>query len=145
MVWRAAKLGALAAMFAAAPAFSQFTTPDDQPSQAPRTPPPPPPAEALMTTEDLRDEFSGASYEGCYPDGSAWAERTAADGVLYDLLRDGAAVGSWWVEDRQICYYYDAQDVTACWNAIKQNGNYYFFFPGTGLLGGTTDCGVPIA
>jgi hypothetical protein len=111
--------------------------------------PPPPPLDQLMTDDELTQAFTGADLEGCYPDGNIWAERTATDGTLYDLLRRGVAVGEWWVEDRQICYFYSGEETEAqgifCWNVLRQRDEYYFLAPGTGLVGGTTDCGDPVA
>ncbi|GEM_PF-3687065 len=140
----------LTATFAYAQDFEPDVTPpgaDNAPAESPfEVVPPPPPDDALMTGEELRAAFEDRSYEGCYPDGSPWAERTGADGALFDLLRSGSPrVGVWWVQQNQICYFYDASGVTACWNAARQDGEFYFFFPGTGVVGGTTDCGEPIA
>lgn len=151
MRWKAdarAALGAaaLTLWLAAAPALAQIEmAPEDPALPLPEPPPPPPPDSAFMTDRQLSEAFTGADYRGCYPDGSEWAERTAADGTLYDLLQDGARVGSWWVQDRMICYDYPEMDSTACWRVIRRESEFYFFVPGTGLVGGTTDCTDPIA
>lgn len=97
---------------------------------------------AFLADEALREEFTNRRLEGCYPDGSPWAERTAAGGALYDDLQDGLLVGDWWVADGQICYFYPAtmasRDDAACWEVIADNGDYYFFYPGTNILGGAS-------
>lgn len=130
----------LAAVLAAGASQAQ----DEAPAE-----PPAGPEMLFLSDEELIEIFTGADLEGCYPDGRIWAERTAADGALYDLLRRNARVGEWWVEDRQICYLYtgEASEVegTFCWNVVRQDGDYYFLLPGTGEVGGTTDCGDPIA
>ncbi len=99
----------------------------------------------FLDEQALLRAFTGAEMEGCYPDGSIWALRTAATGAFHDLLRQGAPrVGDWWVEDSAICYAYSGAHGhfpgTWCWNVIRQNGELYFLFPDTQAVGGATDC-----
>lgn len=129
-----------------APAWAQFEAAPAPPQTAPnlcaREPEAPPAPDSFLTDEALRQEFADRRLEGCYPNGSRWAERTAAGGLLYDDLQGGVLVGDWWVEDGQICYFYPAtmatRDEAACWQVIKDGGDYYFFFPGTSLIGGAS-------
>lgn len=103
-------------------------------------------AQRLDGDEILR-ELNDAELHGCYPDGSPWAERTTADGDLYDLLADEAHVGTWWLVDDIVCYSYFANPAVAnpsCFAVQRRGVHLDFVLPGTGQLGGTTDCGVDI-
>jgi hypothetical protein len=96
----------------------------------------------FLTDDELREVFTDRELNGCYPNGESWAERTARDGALYDNLQGGALVGEWWVADGQICYFYPelyaSREDAPCWEVIRQDGAYYFFFPGTSEIGGAS-------
>ncbi len=100
-----------------------------------------------LDREAILRELNDAELHGCYPDGSPWAERTTSDGDLYDLLADEAHVGIWWLVDDVVCYSYFANPEVAnpsCFAVQRRGVHLDFVLPGTGELGGTTDCGVDI-
>jgi hypothetical protein len=90
---------------------------------------------------------------GCYVDRGAdgkrtWTERMAADGQLYDVEKDGALVGSWWIEDDGvICFYYtDRLPGPHCYTGRRRGNFVDYYWIGNGLLVATTDCGpAPVA
>lgn len=102
-----------------------------------------------LTADEVRELITDAELQGCYPDGSPWAERTEAGGALYDLLQgDGAGeiVGRWWLEDDIVCYSYDiVPQFASCFFVMRRGRHLDFHIIQTGELGGTTDCGLEVA
>ena len=73
-----------------------------------------------LSGEDLQELFSGADWSGCYSgERPGWAERTAADGSLYDLnLASAPLVGTWEVIGDVICYVYAEDHPIAGWHCF---------------------------
>jgi hypothetical protein len=103
------------------------------------------PSGALMTSEDLLEFHAGHERMGCYldrPEEPVWRERMAEDGRLFDMLKGGAEVGSWWVEDAGvICFRYtDRTPGPFCFTGRRRGGYRDFYSAGTSLLVTTTQC-----
>jgi hypothetical protein len=91
----------------------------------------------------LTDVFTGASLRGCYPDGAEWHELTRADGTLFDqTATPQREVGSWWVENDEICYRYSVRNPQAgasCWTVFRDE-RYLYFVTSYGSVGAVTNC-----
>jgi hypothetical protein len=101
---------------------------------------------APMSAEELRAFHAGHNRSGCYlgrPEEPVWRERMAEDGRLYDLLRGGALVGSWWIEEEAaaVCFRYtDRTPGPFCFNGRRRGSHHDFYSAGTNLLVTTTEC-----
>ncbi len=111
----------------------------DEPLPAPPAeafPAPVAPLEALrrLEPEEMVARMTGAELRGCYIDGRErnglepqWAERTAADGALYDTLSGEVRVGRWYTVNDAICYVYErATRETYCFFVSEAEGELYF-------------------
>jgi hypothetical protein len=109
-----------------------------------------PPGEAL-TSEELRTLHAGRSMRGCYVnrrDDHVWSEHMAEDGRLYDLEKDSALVGSWWIDEGGvICFFYtDRPPGPYCYTGRRRGSYFDYYSAPTGALSATTDCGdAPVA
>lgn len=133
----------------APPAPSVPPVVDPAPPVAPAAPEPPAtgmpgrPAGAL-SLDEVRAALSDASLSGCYPNGDAWAELTAADGALYDLTGGAPArVGTWSADGPGVCYSYDASPAISdrsCFAVRRREGHLDFHMPYTDDIIASTDC-----
>jgi hypothetical protein len=104
-----------------------------------------------MTTEELRAFHAGREHAGCYlnrPEEPVWRERMAEDGRLYDLMKDGAEVGTWWVEKGGVvCFRYaDRPPGPYCFTGRRRGPWRDFYSAYDGTLVTTTQCdGEPVA
>ncbi len=135
--------GILAAVVVVAAAGAQDAAP---PAQEPLAPGPEIPAPAFpapvapidklrrLTPDEIASRMTGAELRGCYIDGRErnglepqWAERTAVDGGLYDILDADVRVGRWYAVNDAICYVYERTTrETYCFFVSEADDELYF-------------------
>jgi hypothetical protein len=122
------------------------------PGEAPADELPPEGAQpgVALNAEEMRAFHSGKDLTGCYydqPEDVIWSERMAADGRLYDLEKNAALVGRWWIEGEiagsgVICFVYtDRPPGPYCFTGRRRGAWLDFYSAQVGVLVATTQCG----
>ena len=107
------------------------------PAQQPSTPAPTPKGRQL-TGKALYGRMSGLSYNGCYPDGSTFAETTLSDGRLRDDAGGGSIVGNWNVSGDSLCF--DQNNQQTCVLTYEDNRGLHFYLKESGAYIASTVC-----
>lgn len=100
--------------------------------------PAPTPIGRQLTGNALYSQMSGYSYQGCYPDGSTFAETTLADGRLRDDASGGSIIGSWNVSGDSLCY--DQNQQQTCVLTYQDNRGLHFYLKDSGAYIASTVC-----
>lgn len=81
-----------------------------------------------LNSDAINRAFRGRNLRGCYPNGEGFAERLAEDGRFYDLNGNNTLLGTWSVNNAQLCFDYSGSDAPASCFVVVKNGNVYDFY-----------------
>jgi len=88
-----------------------------------------------LSREEIVELLSGATLYGVYTDGRPdWAEQTAVTGELYDATDEWHDVGRWGTSGDLACYTYWRTMYQYCFDVYENDGQFYFYIPGTDEL-----------
>jgi len=88
-----------------------------------------------LDQEEIVELLSGATLYGVYLDGRPdWAEQSTVTGELYDAADKWREVGRWGTSGDVACYTYWAAMRQYCFDVYEQDGQFYFYVPGTDTL-----------
>ncbi|ADM09910.1 hypothetical protein PB2503_09284 [Parvularcula bermudensis HTCC2503] len=93
-----------------------------------------------LSTAALRAELRGGVLRGCYPSGTAFAERLALDGTFTDELAGGRVLGTYSLEDDMLCFDYEEADAGGCYAVFRREETLNFFNIQNGRKVATTAC-----
>ena len=85
-----------------------------------------------MSSDAIRQEFSGRLLNGIYPNTNPWSEQIFADGTTD--YREGPKhwLGKWWLEDRAFCFSYPPPGLGGCFRVVRLGTNCYELYETSG-------------
>ena len=87
-----------------------------------------------LSETELLSTFNGQTHRGSYNFQRknirtfAFEETTSNDGSIRHVQGDRIDTGEWFVEETEICYQYDAEDLNPACFEIYQRGNCYYHY-----------------
>jgi len=102
-------------------AIAQINTPD-------------PTSDVPLSESELTTVFKGQTHRGSYNfirrniKSFSFEETTSTDGSIRHVQGKRIDTGEWFVEESEICYHYDADDLNPACFEIYQRGNCYYHY-----------------
>ena len=87
-----------------------------------------------LSEAELYATFEGQTHRGSYNfqrrniKTYGFEETTADDGSIRHIQENRIDTGDWFIEDSEICYDYDADDLNPACFEIYQRGNCYYHY-----------------
>lgn len=90
--------------------------------------------EAPLSESELFATFEGQTHRGSYHfkrrdiETFSFEETTGSDNSIRHIQGGRVDTGEWFIEDIEICYHYDAEDLNPACFEIYQRGNCYYHY-----------------